>query len=235
MPQVVKSSAFCVHAPTIPYTYILNGIPLKEADHTKYIDNHISKDLKWNKHINVTTANDNRSLGFLKRNLNFFSNVLREKAYMRFVSPQIEHGTAIWTQDQGSKIMDPTRSKWCDDVRWTLKRYHNTSSVSNMLRDRGWKSLEQRRADSRLTLLYKIYNGHVPINASKHLRSNTRRSRYSHSNSFIPLSTSTSSQRLTFFPRTTNQWNILPQSIFDNADLTSFKHSVSSISHSPVI
>ena len=119
-------------------------------------------------------------------------------------------------------------------ARWTLKRYHNTSSTSSMLLDLGWTSLEQRRADLRLTFLYKIHKGHVPIEASKHLRPMKCRSRHSHSNSFIPLSTSTSSHRLSFYPRTITQWNSLPQSIFDNDDLTSFKHSVSSISHNPV-
>ena len=86
-------------------------------------------------------------------------------------------------------------------ARWTLKRYHNTSTVSNMLHDLGWRSLEQRRADSRLTVMYKIYNGHVPINASKYLWPMARRSLHLHSNSFIPLSTSTSSHRLSFFPK----------------------------------
>ena len=104
-------------------------------------------------------------------------------------------------------------------ARWTLKRYHNTSSVSSMLLDLGWRSLEQRRADSRLTLLYKIHKGHVPIETSKHLRPIKRRFRHSHSNSFIPLSTSISSHRLSFYPRTITQWNNLPQSIFDNDDL----------------
>ena len=106
------------------------------------------------------------------------------------------------------------------------------SSVSSMLLDLGWRSLEQRRADSRLTLLDPQRT--VPIEASKHLRPMKRRSRHSHSNSFIPISTSSSSRRLSFYPRTITQWNSLPQSIFDNDDLTSFKHSVSSISHIPV-
>ena len=85
----------------IPYTYILNGTPLKEADHTKYLGIHISKDLKWNKHIDVRTAKANRSLGFLKRNLKVTSSVLREKAYMGFVRPQIEYGAAIWDPRPG--------------------------------------------------------------------------------------------------------------------------------------
>ena len=119
-------------------------------------------------------------------------------------------------------------------ARWTLKRYHNTSSVLNMLQDLGWRSLEQRRADARLFLFYKIHRGHVPINGSKYLRPMTRRSRHSHNNSFIPLSTSTSSHRLSFYPRTITQWNSLPQCIFDTDDLNSFKHSVSLITHSSV-
>ena len=38
----------------IPYIDVLNGTPLKEADHMKYLGILFSKDLKWNKHIDVT-------------------------------------------------------------------------------------------------------------------------------------------------------------------------------------
>ena len=51
--------------------------------------------------------------------------------------------------------------------------------VSNMLQDLGWRSLEQRRVDARLSLLYKIHSRHVPINASKYLQPMTRRSWHS--------------------------------------------------------
>ena len=94
------------------------------------------------------------------------------------------HGTQLLTQRRCLRA-----------ARWTLKRYHNTSSVSSMLLDLGWRSLEQRRADSRLTLLYNIHKGHVPIEASKHIQPMKRRSSHSHSNSFIPISTSSSSHR----------------------------------------
>ena len=46
----------------IPYTYVLNGTPLKEAGHTKYLGILFSKDLKWNKHIDVTIAKATLSL-----------------------------------------------------------------------------------------------------------------------------------------------------------------------------
>ena len=155
---------------------------------------------------------------------------------MGFVRPQVEYGAAIWdprpgVENNGAHKIEMVQRR---AARWTLKKYHNTSSVSDMLQDLGWRSLEQRRADARLTLLYKIHHGHVPINASKYPRPMTRTSRHSHSDSYIPLSTSTSSHRLSFFPRTITQWNSLPQSIFDTNNLTLFKYSVSSISDSPV-
>ena len=92
----------------------------------------------------------------------------------------------------------------------------------------------QKRVDARLALLFKIYNGLIPVDARKYLRHPTRRSRHSHSYSFIPLSTSTSSHRLSFYPRTITQWNSLPQSFFENTNLTKFKQSVSSFNHSSV-
>ena len=43
-------------------------------------------------------------------------------------------------------------------TRWETGRYHNTSSVSDMLLSLDWRSPEQRRVYSRLTTLYKIRN-----------------------------------------------------------------------------
>ena len=53
----------------IPFTYVLNGTPLTEADHYRYLGTHSSKDLKLDNHIVEITAKANRSLFFLKRNL----------------------------------------------------------------------------------------------------------------------------------------------------------------------
>ena len=165
----------------IPFTYLLNSTPLKEADHTKYLGILISKDLKWNKHIDVITAKANRSLGFLKRNLKVSSSGFLEKAYMGFVRAQVEYGAAIWDPKPGVENNGAHKIEMLQRraARWTLKRYHNTSSVSNMLQDLGWRSLEQRRADARLFVLYKIHRGHVPINASEYLRPMTH-SLYQH-------------------------------------------------------
>ena len=55
-------------------------------------------------------------------------------------------------------------------ARWVTGRYHNTSSVSDMLRGLDWRSLQQRRVDSRLTILYKIRNHLVAIDENLYYR-----------------------------------------------------------------
>ena len=40
-------------------------------------------------------------------------------------------------------------------VRWVSKYYSPYSSVSNMMGNLGWRSLENRRYDARLTKFYK--------------------------------------------------------------------------------
>ena len=146
---------------------------------------------------------------------------------MGFVRPQLEYGSTIWDPRPGVENKGAYKVEMVQQraARWTLKRYHNTSSVTDMLENLGWRTLEQRRVDVRLALLFKIYNGLIPVDARKYLRHPTRRSRHSHSYSFIPLSTSTSSHRLSFYPRTITQWNSLPRSFFENTNLTKFKQS----------
>ena len=155
---------------------------------------------------------------------------------MGFVRPQLEYGYTIRdprpvVENNGAYKVEMVQRR---AARWTLKRYHNTSTVTDMLENLGWRALEQRRADAQLALLFKIYNGFIPVDARKYLRHPTRRPRQSRSYSFIPLCTSTSSHRLSFYPRTITQWNSLPQSFFENTNLTKSKQPVSSFNHSPV-
>ena len=60
-----------------------------------------------------------------------------------------------------------------------------------------------------------------------YLRSPTSRSRHVHDYTFIPISASTTSHRLSFYPRTIVQWNSLPPDVFTfSADLAQFRTNV---------
>ena len=95
-------------------------------------------------HIDAITAKANRSLGFLKRNLKVSSCSLREKAYMGFVHPQLEYGSTIWDPRPGVENKGAYKVEMVQRLaaRWTLKRHHNTSSVTDMLENLGGRTLE---------------------------------------------------------------------------------------------
>ena len=116
-------------------------------------------------------------------------------------------------------------------ARWVTGRYHNTSSVSDMLCGLDWRSLKQRRVDSRLTILYKIRNHLVAIDENLYLQRGTGLREYQ----YRQLRADKDYTRLSFFPRTVIQWNQLPSQICLAESLDSFKTQVARIEHSRLI
>ena len=97
-------------------------------------------------------------------------------------------------------------------ARFVTGRYRRTSSVADMLEGLDWRSLQQRRSDQRLTMLYKIVNEQVAIPRDDFLRfAPPRRSRSSH-----PLSLEVPFYRVeyaksSFFARSPRDWYRLPR------------------------
>ena len=94
--------------------------------------------------------------------------------------------------------------RWCNDksARWVLGRYHNTSSVTDMLSHLGWRSQEMRRADARLCMLYKMSNGLVALDTSPQLVKMSGLSANVHPHRFVRPPTANALQENSFFPRT---------------------------------
>ena len=88
----------------------------------------------------------------------------------------------------------------CQAACWVTGRYHNTSSVSDMLSQLGWPTL-QRRQQTILLMMYKVVNKLISIDHS-FLQHPAHTTRPAHSYSFIPMYTHTDSFKYSFFQRT---------------------------------
>ena len=110
-----------------------------------------------------------------------------------------------------------------EGARFVKHRYHNRSSVTDLLEDLKWKSLETRRKESRLTKMYKIVNQQVAIDPDKHLMKPQKQSRSANTNSYVVPYASTTSSQQSFFPRTIRDWNQLPLSIKKAGSVSAFK------------
>ena len=104
--------------------------------------------------------------------------------------------------------------------------------VTGMIHDLGWQSLQERREDHRLTLLYKIQNNLLDIDPEPILKRGDTRTR---GRSRLQQSAGTSTVcNNSFYPRTTCQWNQLPVFVTDASSLEGFKTALANHRASPL-
>ena len=86
-------------------------------------------------------------------------------------------------------------------------KYRNTSSVTDMLEDLNWDTLETRRAKSQVTMMFEIINGLVDILAADFVTPASTRTKSHHGKKLRQYATSTDTLKYSFFPFTIPLWN----------------------------
>ena len=117
-------------------------------------------------------------------------------------------------------------------ARWTVNNFDQQASVTKIIQELGWRTLEQRRADARLCLFYKIVHGLVAVPLPDYVQYNNRILRYCHSMTFRQVHTSRDFYKFSFFLLSIVQWNALPESIACLLSLDGFKAAVCKLQHS---
>ena len=111
-------------------------------------------------------------------------------------------------------------------AKYVTIRYHNTSSVTDMLQNLNWPSLEIRRTRVRLIMFYKTIHHVVAIHPLDTLLSPTTTiTRYnsSHTYQHRSIRTDKDSCKYSFYPRTIIQWNLLPIHVHEAVTVDAFK------------
>ena len=80
----------------IQANYTLEGTVLEYVESIKYLGVTVTNDLKWNTHISNVCTKENRTLGFLRRNLYSCPPDVKEAAYKGLVRPVLEYGSSVW-------------------------------------------------------------------------------------------------------------------------------------------
>ncbi len=137
--------------------------------------------------------------------------------------PKLEYSSTIWdphTKLQINQIEKVQRRA----ARFVSSRYHNTSSVSDMLQTLNWPSLEIRKTRTRLIMFYKIIHSVVAIQPPINLLIPADpRTRQCNIHSFKHIHTNKDSYQFSFYPRTVIQWNLLPPSVYVADTVDAFK------------
>ena len=92
-----------------------------------------------------------------------------------------------------------------------LQNFNKTASVTDMLSDLKWDTLELRRKKNRLTVMYKLSHNLVDITTEEYLIPNSeKRTRNSHAFKYRLPEVSKDVFKFSFFPRSIREWNSLP-------------------------
>jgi hypothetical protein len=215
------------HRPLIT-DYTLHGHTLSTVTTAKYLGVTLHNKMDWDDHVNNICSKANSALGFLRRNLKVSSSNIREKAYKAFVRPLLEYAPSVWDpyEVKHKTAIEKVQRR---AARFVLNRYHNTSSVTNMLELLGWNSLEHRRKTFRLTSLYKVNNNLMHCNDLKaQLKPAAERERrHGNNRQFQQVGGKTNYRAQSFLPRTIAEWNNLPQAVVDAESQDTFMSRVS--------
>lgn len=210
----------------IVYNYTLHGQTLRHVDVVKYLGVNISKDLRWEHHIDYVAAKAMKPLNFLRRNLKIGNTTVKSNAYKSIVRPILEYGQTVWdpyTATMTSRLEMVQRRA----ARFVTGQHAKTASVTDMLKKLEWETLETRRRNARLVMFYKIHYSHVSIKMP--LKPKKRKTPSRHENTLayeIPPS-KIDIHKFSFFPRTSREWNTMKEETVNIQSLESFKVTVS--------
>ena len=208
--------------PPLQHQYQLHGHTLETVSSVKYLGVTLTKDLTWNEHINTICSKANKTLGFLRRNLKIGSQRIKETAYKTYVRPLMEYAVTVW-DPHTQKSVDRLEAIQRRAARFVLRRHRNTSSVSAMLDELRWPSLEDRRRTARLSMLYRIRHDLVCVDGIKgKLQPPPARPRRGHDQQYAQLQCRTQYHQQSFLPRTICDWNSLPQDVVEAKTIDTF-------------
>ena len=143
---------------------------------------------------------------------------------MSLVRPKLEYASAAWDPFLKKDISALERVQR-KAARFCSQNYDRYASVTDMIKDLGWTTLETRRRQSRLTLMYKLTHGLIDIDTRKYLIQHSESpTRGTHQFKFCVPYANKDVFKFSFFPKTITDWNCLPEAIVSSSCLETFKY-----------
>ena len=152
-----------------------------------------------------------RILGFLRRDMRGCKTPARSRAYETFVRPTLECGAAVWDPHTTGQVKQVAKVQHRED-RFATRNYYDRTpgSITSMIMNLKWESLDTRRVKLRIMLLYKIQHQIVAIPADLYITASDSRTRGQHTFRVPPSLKDVHLYITPFFPTTIRDWNRIP-------------------------
>jgi len=134
------------------------------------------------------------------------------------VRPKMEYALAVWDPYHNLQIQQLEKVQM-RAARWIFNEYSRFSSVSAMLIELSWPSLQTRHKISRLKILHRILDHRLAISIPSYYLPSMRDIRSYHPLHYIYIY---KSYQNSFFSRTAAEWNTLPLNLIETPNPDTF-------------
>ena len=152
-----KCKVLCISTKKDPpqRKYSFCNTELEQVESVAYLGITLNNKMKFSDHVSNTASKASKLLGMAQRN---FRNC-----------PKLEYACEAWDPHykKDIKTLEKVQRK---GTRFCLQNYAPLASVTGMLDTLGWKTLVERRVESRLTMMYKISHNLVYFNTNQYLK-----------------------------------------------------------------
>jgi hypothetical protein len=138
---------------------------LNQTDSAKYLVLNIHKSLSWDSHIDKITKKANSTLAFLGRNVSRCPATIKAQYNTTLVRHTLEYASSIWSPSKKDSI-NKFEAVQRRAARFATGDYQCTSSVTSMLQQLQWHTLQSRRAYAQTVMMYRIVYNLVDIPAN---------------------------------------------------------------------
>ena len=123
------------------FSYSLCDAQLDGACHQKHLGIHMTFMLRWQLQCDTAKKKPISVLGILQRNLSSCDRSVKASSYLSLVRPIVEYATVAWSPHT-NKGIGCIESIQCRAACFVNSDYSHYSSVSSMLTDLNWPSLQ---------------------------------------------------------------------------------------------
>ena len=210
--------------------YQIHGHVLDTVDSAKYLGVTLDSKLSFSNHIQDTVKKANNTRQFLQRNISGCNRATKSLCYKAYVRPIVEYGSCAWDPHKGNQSQtDVLESVQRKSARFVCVDWRRTSSVSAMVANLHWASLQERRARARLAMFHKVQQSLVAIPKSLFTVSNAHMvTRGAPAKFHIPYFRTKVYQN-SFKPAVVPLWNALPAEVATIKCHESFRSSLTAV------
>ena len=210
-------------------SYTLHNQALQTTKSSKYLGVTLTDDMSWTEHTENVAAGGSRTVGFLRRNFSSCSTTVKAATYTTMVRPVLEYASVVWDPHL-QKNIDNLEGVQRSAARYVTNTYSDRTpgTVTRLLNKLQWDSLENRRSNNRLQMLFKIDKHLVDLDRAHFYHQGDHRTR---GNKIYQERLDHPAHFNSFFPRTLRQWNKLPPSATTAPTLEAFRTRIGCSHH----